>query len=42
MARRYDVIVVGGGISGTIRAARFAKAGKKVALLEATDRVGGP
>ncbi len=42
MAKKYDVIVVGGGISGTITAAYLAKSGRKVALLEATDQIGGP
>ncbi len=41
MAKKYDVIVVGGGVSGTITAAYLAKSGRNVALLEATDQIGG-
>ena len=39
--RSCDVIVIGGGTSGLIASAYLAKAGKKVLLLEAEDRLGG-
>ena len=35
------VVVVGGGLGGTATAARLAKLGHEVTLLEATDRLGG-
>lgn len=38
---RHDAIVIGGGISGTTFAFRAARAGRKVLLLERTDRIGG-
>ena len=38
---RYDVIVVGAGHNGLICAARLAKAGKSVLVLEANASVGG-
>ncbi len=40
-ASSYDAIVVGGGIGGLVCAYRLAKRGKRVALLEASDRLGG-
>ena len=40
-ARSDDAIVIGGGTSGLVAAAYLAKAGKKVLLLEARDKLGG-
>ncbi len=39
--KRYDVIIVGGGLGGMTAANKLAKAGKKVLLLEAHDKLGG-
>jgi UDP-galactopyranose mutase len=36
-----DVVIVGGGLGGLATAARLAKLGHQVSLLEASDRVGG-
>ncbi len=38
---RYDVIVVGGGVSGLVFAEHAARAGKRVLLLEKAPAVGG-
>jgi len=38
---RYDCIVVGGGVSGLVSAARLSAAGRRVLLLEAGSRLGG-
>jgi len=37
----HDAIIVGGGHNGLVCAAYLAKAGKRVLLLEASDRLGG-
>ncbi|MCU0934160.1 MAG: FAD-dependent oxidoreductase, partial [Thiobacillaceae bacterium] len=37
----YDCIVIGGGASGLVSASRLAGAGRRVLLLEASDRLGG-
>jgi len=41
MAERGDVIVVGAGVAGLTAAGELSRAGLKVILLEARDRVGG-
>lgn len=40
-AKTWDIIVVGGGHNGLACAAYLSRAGKKVLVLEARDRVGG-
>jgi monoamine oxidase len=40
-ARKYDVLVIGGGASGLAAGRMLADAGRRVAILEARDRVGG-
>lgn len=37
----YDVIIIGGGISGLSTAYRFIESNKKILLIESTDRLGG-
>lgn len=37
----YDLIVIGGGVSGIAAAAQAAQAGRRVLLLEAGERLGG-
>lgn len=39
--RRYDVIVIGAGLSGLKTALELKKAGRSILVLEARDRVGG-
>ncbi|MGB6119832.1 MAG: NAD(P)/FAD-dependent oxidoreductase, partial [Mesorhizobium sp.] len=39
---RFDVVVIGGGHNGIVAAATLARAGRKVALIEASDALGGP
>jgi oxygen-dependent protoporphyrinogen oxidase len=40
-ADRADEVVVGGGVAGMVLARRLAMSGRRVALLEASDRLGG-
>jgi len=39
--RKYDSIIIGAGHNGLVCAAYLAKGGKRVLVLEASDRVGG-
>ena len=39
--KKYDTIVIGGGIAGLSSAAYLAKAGKKVAVFEQHKKPGG-
>jgi phytoene dehydrogenase-like protein len=41
MSARYDAVVIGAGHNGLVAATLLAKAGRKVALLEAQESVGG-
>ena len=36
-----DVLVVGAGVAGLAAAARLTRAGRRVTLIEARDRIGG-
>jgi UDP-galactopyranose mutase len=39
--RRFDIVVIGAGISGTTLAERYAALGKQVLVLEKRDHIGG-
>ncbi|WGY00861.1 NAD(P)/FAD-dependent oxidoreductase [Nocardioides sp. QY071] len=41
MKDEYDVVVIGAGINGLVAAAELAGAGRRVALVEERDRLGG-
>lgn len=41
VSQASDIIVVGGGISGLVAARQLSRAGARVRLLEARDRIGG-
>lgn len=41
MSTHYDVIVIGAGFAGLIAARELSRAGRRVAVLEARDRLGG-
>ncbi|MFH8252569.1 flavin monoamine oxidase family protein [Microbacterium sp. B2969] len=41
MSNDYDIIVIGAGFAGLTAARELAHAGKRVAVLEARDRIGG-
>ena len=38
---QYDIIVIGSGINSLVAASIIAKAGKKVLVLEAREKIGG-
>lgn len=38
---KYEIIIVGAGISGSVLAERYAKQGKKVLVIEKRDHIGG-
>ena len=37
----YDIVIIGGGISGLVKAYKLSKAGKKIMLIEKSDILGG-
>ena len=39
--KEFDIVVCGAGLGGTIAAYSAAKSGKRVALIEESDRIGG-
>ncbi len=39
--KKYDIVVIGAGISGSVLAERYASIGKKVLVLEKRDHIGG-
>ncbi len=41
MSKQFDTIIIGGGHNGLVCAAYLARAGHKVCVLEAADKVGG-
>jgi len=41
MSKQYDVIIIGAGHNGLVCASYLAKAGRKVLIVEANERVGG-
>ena len=41
MQNEFDIIVIGGGATGLMAALELALTGKKVAIIEAKDRIGG-
>lgn len=41
MTTKFDIIIVGAGISGSVLAERYASIGKKVLVIEKRDHIGG-
>jgi monoamine oxidase len=41
MGNHYDVVIVGAGFAGLIAARELSRSGRRVAVLEARDRIGG-
>ena len=40
-ARSYDAVVIGAGVNGLVAASYLAKAGKRVLVVEARNKLGG-